>query len=79
MGPGTGTGPNTAMQPNGHTVLAPAATEPASATKTSPLNGSTVIECALVVVGGLTVCRMLPFGSTTSKNRVPGFAPPDHR
>src|SRR4249920_3662158 len=51
MGPGTAV--NTAMQPNGQKVLAPAAFEPASGTKTSPLNGSTVIECALVVDGRL--------------------------
>ena len=43
---------------------------PASATNTSPVSGSTVIECALVVAGRATVCKMLPFSSTTSKNRV---------
>src|SRR5580700_5617728 len=63
MGPGTGA--NTAMQPAGQKVLAPAALVPASATKTSPLNGSTVIECALEVVGTLTVFTTLPFASTT--------------
>jgi hypothetical protein len=43
---------------------------PASGTKTSPLNGSTVIECALVVAGSMTVCRTVPSSLTTSKNRV---------
>ena len=37
----------------GFTPVRPAV--PASATKTSPVNGSTVIECALVVVGRSTV------------------------
>jgi hypothetical protein len=62
MGPGT---PNTAMQSGfaklagqGFTPMGPAV--PASATKTSPLNGSTVIECALVVAGRLTVWVMVP-------------------
>ena len=39
------------------------ASVPASATKTLPLNGSTVIECALVVVGRLTVWAMMPSSS----------------
>src|SRR5205823_4221957 len=73
IGPGTAAaGPNTAMQPKlaGHGF---SALVPASGTKTSPLNGSTVIECALVVEGSCTVWIMLPpSGSsvTTSKNRL---------
>src|SRR5262245_46121545 len=72
-GPGTGvTWLNTATQPNGQAVLVPLGLVPASGTKTSPLNGSTVIEWALEVVGRLMVWRTLPSASTTSKNRVPG-------
>src|SRR5262249_13697606 len=67
---GPGTGANTATQPNGQPVPA------AIGTQTSPLKGFTVIECALVVVGTVTVCKTLPLSSTTSKNRVPGVRPP---
>jgi hypothetical protein len=51
MGPGTSVGPNTAMQPGFATLAGQGfnALVPASGTKTSPVNGSTVIECALVV------------------------------
>jgi hypothetical protein len=75
MGPGTGTateGANTATQPKlaGQEL---SARVPASGTKTSPLNGSTVIECALEVGGSITVwVTVPPWGSSviTAKNRV---------
>src|SRR5262249_4778904 len=41
-----------------------------------PGPASTVIECAIEVVGRLTVCRMLPSASTTSKDLCPGADPP---
>jgi hypothetical protein len=44
--PGSGT-PKTAMQPNGQTASGTVRVLPASGTKTSPLNGSTAIECGL--------------------------------
>src|SRR5215470_12958393 len=77
-GSGTRTCEYTALHPGfakiagqGFTPLGPAV--PASATNTSPLNGSTVIECALVVVGRLTVWLIMlaaPASVTMSKNRV---------
>ena len=64
MGPGTAAA-NTAMQPAGQKVLLPAALLPTSATKTSPLKGSTVIECALEVVAVVRGGQLLGHGSST--------------
>src|SRR5690242_6616149 len=76
--PGSGAA-NTAMQPRGQNVFGTVAVLPASGTKTSPLNGSTAMECGLEsdATGSSTdwtsICEA---SSITSNTRLPDASAP---